>query len=111
MMKWNDAWLSNKDCEGDDFKLDRHPGHESYRGSGAWLTNHQSGDDENGHWTYFVKIVAAPDDAYAEGGNWYTSGGGMIGPVIWGSFAIIQEVYSGEGSYNYSAVGLGLGIW
>jgi hypothetical protein len=42
MMKWNDAWLSNQDCDGD-FKLDRHYGFTSYRGSGAWLTNHQKG--------------------------------------------------------------------
>ena len=50
MMKWNDAWLSNKDCDGDG-ALDRHYGHDSYIGSGAWLTNHQSGsyigDDNN----------------------------------------------------------------
>ena len=43
--KWNDAWLSNKDCDGDGL-LDRHYGLDSYRGSGAWLTNHQSGEYE-----------------------------------------------------------------
>lgn len=43
-MKWNDAWLSNKDCD-DDGELDRHYGYPSYIGSGAWLTNHQSGYD------------------------------------------------------------------
>jgi len=42
MMKWNDAWLSNKDCDGDG-KLDRHYGFSGYIGSGAWLTNHASG--------------------------------------------------------------------
>lgn len=66
-MKWNDAWISNKDCDLD-FKLDRHYGYDSYIGSGAWLTNHQSGKAEvNGKlrkWTYFIKIVAAPSDAY-----------------------------------------------
>ena len=244
-MKWNDAWLSNKDCT-DDGLLDRHYGFDSYIGSGAWLTNHQSGSyDENsivdelnigdsgseeGHnlnnwtdpwdwgggygggddgtfrllmgpgdgcgigfkdadftmntegamanklilrhldgsqddnfdafiwngtdweligsyisqgggenwvtteytffprsgelkfklvatgnvtawcsnwgqvafswvqlkgtcyWNYFVKIVAAPEDAYVEGGIWYTADHKEIGPVIWDSFAIIQEV-------------------
>jgi len=40
MMKWNDAWLSNKDCD-DDGKLDRHYDYTSYIGSGAWETNHQ----------------------------------------------------------------------
>jgi hypothetical protein len=39
MMKWNDAWLSNKDCDGDGL-LDRHYGYDIYNGSGAWLTNH-----------------------------------------------------------------------
>ena len=32
MMKWNDAWLSNKDCDGDGY-LDRHYGFDSYIGS------------------------------------------------------------------------------
>ncbi|MFA5828675.1 MAG: hypothetical protein WC841_04955 [Candidatus Shapirobacteria bacterium] len=50
IMKWNDAWLSNKDCDGDKL-LDRHYGHDSYIGSGAWLTNHQSG-------TYQGQIVS-----------------------------------------------------
>ena len=39
VMKWNDAWLSNKDCDGDGL-LDRHYGYDSYIGSGAWETNH-----------------------------------------------------------------------
>jgi len=45
MMKWNDAWLSNRDCGGDEL-LDRHYGFDNYIGSGAWLTNHQSGEYE-----------------------------------------------------------------
>jgi len=196
MMKWNDAWISNKDCDGDGL-LDRHFGYDSYIGSGAWLTNHQSGTywsligdwvlefDYNGSkyihnmtitddifngtgtngsitwtvngkvvgnqvemtieydhnnyyvgvsgtidddgtmsgtwmnasqegtwesttgtatscdWNYFVKIVAAPADAYkvpenANGstilGIWYNADGTEIGPVIWGQFATIQQV-------------------
>jgi hypothetical protein len=94
-MKWNDAWLSNTDCDGDG-KLDRHFGYLSYRGSGAWLTNHMSGTyEENGtvcSWTYFVKIVAAPLDAALIDGNWVTPGGIVIGPALWGDFAIIQEI-------------------
>lgn len=97
MMKWNDAWLSNKDCDGDGL-LDRHYGFPSYIGSGAWLTNHVSGEyQQNGstcRWSYFVKIVAAPADANLVSGVWYDAGGTEIGPVIWGEFAIIQEVYN-----------------
>lgn len=97
IMKWNDAWLSNKDCSGDG-KLDRPS---AYIGSGAWLTNQMSGKVlmDNGRWrkwTYFVKIVAVPSDADAfqiEGVDyWKDAGGTIIGRSIWGSFAIIQEV-------------------
>jgi len=67
MMKWNDAWISNKDCDGDGL-LDRHYGFDSYIGSGAWETNHQSGeyemDGKTCKWNYFVKIVAKPTDDY-----------------------------------------------
>jgi len=93
-MKWNDAWLSNMDCD-DDGLLDRHYECDSYIGSGAWLTNLQSGTNDDGtKWTYFVKIVAVPLDAYEEGGKWYTADGQEIGPVIWGAFAVIQRVYN-----------------
>ena len=95
-MKWNDAWLSTKDCDGDG-RLDRHYGQSSYIGSGAWLTNHMSGtyEGEGGEtcsWNYFVKIVAAPADATLEAGVWYNTNGIEIGPEIWGEFATIQEV-------------------
>lgn len=111
IMKWNDAWLSNLDRDDSardpsvweepptalDLGLDRHYGFDSYIGSGAWITNHQAGEytDDDGNvckWTYFVKIVAVPTDATATGGIWYTADGTEIGPVIWGSFAVIQEV-------------------
>ena len=95
MMKWNDAWLSNKDCDGDGL-LDRHYGFDSYIDSGAWLTNHMSGEYElDGKvckWNYFTKIVAAPADAYQDGDVWYAADGTEIGPAIWGEFATIQEV-------------------
>jgi hypothetical protein len=95
IMKWNDAWLANTDCSGDG-KLDRHWGSTSYIGSGAWLTNHQSGtyelDGGTCKWTYFVKIVAAPADANKPDGVWYSADGVEIGPDIWGQFAIIQQV-------------------
>lgn len=96
MMKWNDAWLSNKDCDGDGL-LDRHYGYPSYIGSGAWLTNHMWGsyegeDGKTCKWTYFVKMVAVPKDANLADGIWYTADGTEIGSEIWGAFAIIQEV-------------------
>ena len=124
-MKWNDAWLSNKDCDGDGL-LDRHHGFDSYIGSGAWLTNHQSGeyeldgehesDGETIKWNYFVKIVAAPADATLDGGVWYAADGTEIGPVIWGSFAIIQQVENDpglgvHGAQYVSPAGPGLGKW
>src|SRR3989344_7401338 len=84
MMKWNDAWLSNKDCDGDGL-LDRNYGYSSYIGSGAWLTNHMSGANPDGTvWTDFVKIVAKPTAGF----NCASAGGAEI----WGSFCIIQEV-------------------
>ena len=119
-MKWNDAWLSNMDCDGDGL-LDRHYGYDSYIGSGAWLTNHQSGEYENVagetcKWNYFVKIVAAPADAYVDGGNWYTADGTEIGEVIWGAFAIIQQVENDpcagiHGVQYLSPTRPGLGNW
>ena len=120
IMKWNDAWLSNKDCN-DDGLLDRHFGYESYIGSGAWCTNHQSGsylgeDGKMHKWTWFVKIVAAPADAYKEGGTWYTADGTEIGLAIWGSFAEIQSVYNDPyGGYHgveyLSPASAGLGFY
>ena len=120
IMKWNDAWLSNKDYDGDGL-LDRHYGSDSYIGSGAWLTNHQSGtyvNDEGDtcHWTYFVKIIAVPADATQVSGIWYNADGTEIGPVIWGSFAIIQEVENdpcaGTNGLQYSSPDHnGLGNW
>lgn len=116
-MKWNDAWLSNQDCNGDKL-LDRHYGFESYIGSGAWLTNHQSGeyeqDGEVCKWNYFVKIVAVPSDATLAAGYWYTVDGTEIGPAIWGEFAIIQEVSNDDctgdhGRLYVSPDGAGLG--
>jgi hypothetical protein len=106
LMKWNDAWLSNKDCD-DNGVLDRHYGFDSYIGSGAWTTNHQKGVyiDDRGkkqRWSYFVKIVAAPADATltgpGTGGMWYAADGSEIGSSIWNEFAIIQQIYNDTGT-------------
>ncbi len=118
-MKWNDAWISNKDCDGDGL-LDRHYGHDSYIGSGAWLTNHQSGEYEQDgktcKWNYFVKIVAVPDDAVLDEGTWHTADGEEIGHSIWGAFAIIQQVENDpcaglHGMQYLSPVSAGLGFY
>lgn len=110
VMKWNDAWLSNKDCDADGL-LDRHYGYDSYIGSGAWETNHQWGGKGKEHWTYFCKIVAVPEDATVDDGIWYTADETEIGPSIWGAFAIIQEVESGVGATYVSPAGPGFGKW
>ena len=119
-MKWNEAWLSNKDCDGDGL-LDRHYGYDSYVGSGAWLTNHTSGvyesdQGETCKWNEFIKIVAAPADGYVADGKWYTADGKEIGEAIWGDFAIIQDVINdsciGQHGMQYrSPVRAGLGNW
>lgn len=96
-MKWSDTWLSNKDCNGDS-KLDRGYKCDPVNANssacfGAWLTNHQWGLDEDGNkWTYFVKIVAVPDDANLVNGTWYTADNIEIGPAIWGAYAKILQV-------------------
>jgi hypothetical protein len=133
-MKWNDAWLSNKDCNVDG-KLDWvNDGGASGIGSGAWLTNHWVGSytlvDDLIHWTDFIKIVAAPTSAdhclttaclangvYGEG-IWYTDSlhTTEIGPAIWGSFAVIQEVWNDPGAgvsgiFIKSPVNPGFGYW
>jgi hypothetical protein len=119
IMKWSEAWLSTEDCTGDG-ALDRHLGFPGYQGSGAWVTNHQSGvvwvDGKAKRWTYFAKFVAAPVDAVLSGGSWYTAQGELIGPALWGAFAIVQEIYNdpSQGAHGLlyrSAVPPGLGGW
>jgi len=111
VMKWNDAWISTKDCTGDGL-LDRYYGFSSYIGSGAWLTNHMSGkyvgDDGQEHqWTYFTKIVAKPTAGY----NCAAYGG----EEIWGAFCTIQSIYNdpygGAHGVELKAVRPGLGNW
>jgi len=109
-MKWSDTWLALTDCDADGL-LDRHLGTPGYIGSGAWVTNHMKGGEKKDSWTYFVKIVAVPSDATAAGGVWSTSDGTEIGPIIWGEFAILQEVESAGGVTYASPSGPGLGKW
>jgi len=101
VMKWNDTWLSNKDCNLDGV-LDRgyscNPDNPvSSACEGAWLTNHQSGlalmpNGKFKKWTYFVKIVMVPEDAYSDGDYWYTADGVEIGSVVWTAYARILQI-------------------
>lgn len=81
------------------------------------MTNHQSGEYEDGtKWNYFVKIVAVPLGSQDVNGTWFNADGTEIGPVIWGQFAIIQQIsndpYLGEHGVLYkSPAGPGLGKW
>jgi len=111
VMKWNDAWLSNADYDGDGV-LDRHVGYDDYFDSGAWETNHMIGwYEEDGviyQFNYFCKIVAASSDWDLEDGYWYDDGT-EIGEAIWGQFAVIFQVsndpYLGEHGVLYNAPG------
>ena len=106
-MKWNDAWLSNTDCNNDG-KLDRHDNYPSYIGSGAWLTNHQSGLNPDGsQWNDFVKIVAKPTAGF--------NCASVEAIEIWGEFCLIQEV-TNDPSYGIHGKQLltnpaGFGAW
>jgi hypothetical protein len=93
-MKWNDAWLSNKDCDGDG-ALDRHYGFASYIGSGAWEMYSEKMGGPNGY-NYKCKIIAVPVDATLTEGIWYAADGKEIGYEIWGEFAVIEEIMTGK---------------
>lgn len=120
IMKWNDAWLSNKDCDRDGL-LDRYFGYDSYIGSGAWETNTMTGsyeleDGKECNWAYFTKIIAVPEDAYLEENIWYTADDLEIGPDIWGSFAVLFEVSTDSctedhGVFYRPEVPIGFGFW
>lgn len=95
MMKWSDLWLSNKDCNNNDV-LDRGgPGGNDTSGEsateGSWLTNHQSGRNDDGtHWVYFVKIVYPPGGVVDGNSDGFDDNTG--GSIIWGSFIRTQQV-------------------
>jgi len=43
-------------------------------------------------WTYSVKIIAVNSDDTLTDGNWYRPNAALVGPEIWGQFAIIQQI-------------------
>ncbi len=97
----------------DDGKLDRglEEPYTSSASPGAWVTNHQVGGEGKDRWTYFVKIVCPMEDATLIDGTWYTPDGTEIGPVIWGAYAIIQQVESGQGATYVSPASAGFGYY
>ena len=119
-IKWNDAWFSNRDRDGDGL-LDGWSLGPDRIGTGAWQTNHMwgsyVGDDDNEHkWTYFEKLVAVPSDAVKVSGVWYTADGEEMGPSVMGSFALVQKVYNDSyGGYHgisyLSSAAPGLGLY
>lgn len=96
-MKWNDAWLSNQDQDGDG-KLDRHYGFESYIGSDAELRVNMWGAYEtNGemcYWESFSNVVAVPEYAYLENGRWYSADGTEIGQYESDELALAENTYT-----------------
>lgn len=70
---WNDAFLSNKDCDGDN-RLDYALGQDNYRGTGAWLINKYTGshEDKDGNICnvkQVIKYVAVPVNATSVSGG------------------------------------------
>ena len=90
IMKWSDDWLSNLDCNRDG-KLDRGgAAGADVNLSKGWLTNQVEGDyigsdSDSHHYTYFVKIVFDGGAACGTASN---------PACIWGTFAVIEEVYN-----------------
>jgi hypothetical protein len=92
MMKWNDAWLANVDCDGDGL-LDRHYGFGSYIGSGAWLTNHMWGSYL--HLADEWSLVFVRDD-------------GAEFPHTWSNTSLSDGQFTGDGVsglHSYTFVG------
>lgn len=122
--KWNDAYLSNRDCDGD-LLLDIANGQDGYIGTGAWTTTKWTTDytDQEGNTcriSQFTKYVAVPIGAYAEDGTYYEADGTVIGATVnpdaegFEDFAIVQFVWNdpcgGKNGVEFKAPGpIGLG--
>ncbi|MHC4322257.1 MAG: hypothetical protein ACYST3_08280 [Planctomycetota bacterium] len=126
IIKWNDAWLSNMNCDGDDTLLDR-PTDDggTYHGTGAWATNHlfgkvewPEGSGKYKKWSRFRKAVAVPSDAYILEGFWYDTNDTQIGLDLGLGRAMIQDIFNhpdpnlnpdGNGVQYNSPIGPGFG--
>ena len=120
--KWNDAFLSTQDCDGDGY-LDIANGQESYRGSGAWTTTKWTTTytDTEGNQcevSQFTKYIAVPIDATSDGIFFSEANGEVIGQVVdaedFEDFAEVQLIWNdpcqGINRVDYKAPGpVGLG--
>lgn len=120
--KWNDAFLSTQDCDGDGY-LDIANGQESYRGSGAWTTTKWTTTytDKEGNQcevSQFTKYIAVPIDATSDGIFFSEANGEVIGQVVdaedFEDFAEVQLIWNdpcqGINGVDYKAPGpVGLG--
>jgi hypothetical protein len=97
-MIWNDAWLSNQDCDHDG-KLDTHHGFASFRGSDAEMHGAMHGryTDSAGQpcdYFYYYRYVAAPLNATKSNNQWYASDGTLLGSVVWTDFYVAGTSYN-----------------
>ncbi|MCK5285710.1 MAG: hypothetical protein KAJ58_00590 [Candidatus Pacebacteria bacterium] len=90
---WNDAYLSNKDRNGDG-KLDRHYGYESYLSSEACMLLRYSTvfelDGEMIHYESGSKHVAAKKSDVAKYGGWFSKDGTYLGPQVIDEFILLD---------------------
>jgi hypothetical protein len=115
--KWNDAYLSNTDCNGDG-QLDQHYGYATYQGSGAWLTNRRTATyDQEGKTCIqdsSLRIVAVPNGAYLNEFYWYSADGQLIGKMMGVGLAVTYQEFSDSCTgteFTITGDKFGLGVW
>ena len=88
--------------------------------SGTWKTTSGMATKDVCEYDYFVKIVTPNNNTevgdYKDAGMWYNVDGVKIGPVIWGAYAIVQEVENdpcgeSQGLLYKSPLSPGLGFY
>lgn len=122
-MNWNNAWLSNQDCNSDNI-LDR-PSDEggTYRGSGAWLTNHATGTYLStktwnivGDWvlsfdylgSFYIHDMTVVDNTFTGTGGYPSGGPYSITWTVTGTLTgdnIAMHIAYDASSYYVDAVG------
>lgn len=92
ILHWNEALITSEGMYPDNLN--------DWIDSGAWMTSHYSGVDENGkRWSLFLKMVAAreTDHLDVENSIWYNSDGEEIGKQTdWPQLIMIQVVKTGN---------------